>query len=164
MLTAFAQHQLAVKKKSLEKKLAQTGFEPVHATWHSLEDTELNHQTIWTVAQLWLLCFDKDIFANNSVTKLKLKNLEVLRSNYFLLYLLVFEFCPQHVLELRLIILFRFFLFFFQERFIQSRKISGIPIFCPMHHYLLARTLCVWRTTYERRNGRQRYKLTVSCK
>ena len=31
----------------------------------SLEDTQLNQQTIWTIAWLWLLCFDKDIFAYN---------------------------------------------------------------------------------------------------
>ena len=35
------------KKK---KKLAQTGFEPARAVLYSLGDTELNHQTIWTVA------------------------------------------------------------------------------------------------------------------
>ena len=68
MLTALA----CSKKKSLEKKtfLAQTGLEPVHAVWHSLVDTELNHQTIWIVAWLWLLCFNK---AYNLIMKLKLK-------------------------------------------------------------------------------------------
>ena len=62
--------KLGKKKK---KKLAQMGFEPGCADWHSLGDTELNQQTIWTVASLWLLCFDKDIFAYNPITKVKLK-------------------------------------------------------------------------------------------
>ena len=43
----------------------------MRAYWHSLGVTELNHQTIWTVAYLWLLCFDRDIFG--PVTKVKLK-------------------------------------------------------------------------------------------
>ena len=41
--------------------------------WQHLGDTEPNHQTIWTIAYLWLLCFEKDIFAYNSTTKVKLK-------------------------------------------------------------------------------------------
>ena len=36
--------------KKKKKKLPQTGFEPARAVLHSLGDTELNHQTIWTVA------------------------------------------------------------------------------------------------------------------
>ena len=38
------------------KKLAQTGFEPRYALWHSLGDTEHNHLAIRTVVYLvWLL-------------------------------------------------------------------------------------------------------------
>ena len=59
--------------------------------WQRLGDTELNHQTIWTIAYLWLLCFDKDIFAYNSTTKVKLKIL--VRVNHLCSYLLVFESC-----------------------------------------------------------------------
>ena len=55
--------------------------------------------------------------------KVKLKKLEISRSNYFVLYPLVFEFCPYHVQKLRLITLHYLFGFFFQERFIQSSKI-----------------------------------------
>ena len=68
-------------KKTNKKNLPQTEFEPVHAVLHSLGDTELNYQTIWTVAYLWLLYFDKDIFAYNSILKVKLKILE--RVNLF---------------------------------------------------------------------------------
>ena len=83
--------------------MAQTGLEPAHATLYSLEDTELNHQTIWTVAQSWLLCLiDKDVFAYNLIMKVKLKILEHLNLSFLMLYLLVFEFCLQHVLKLSL--------------------------------------------------------------
>jgi hypothetical protein len=44
-----------------------------------------------SVATLWLLCFDKDIFAYNSTMKVKLKILESVNFNFFMLYLLVFE-------------------------------------------------------------------------
>ena len=56
--------------------MAQLGFEPARAVWHSLGDMELNHQTIWTVAHFLCVCFDKDIFAYNSIIKVKLKILE----------------------------------------------------------------------------------------
>ena len=43
--------------------------------------------------QLWLLCIDKDIFANNSIMKVKLKILECVHVNhsFLMLYLLVFN-------------------------------------------------------------------------
>ena len=72
--------------------MPQAGFEPAHADWHSLGDSQLNHQTIWTVAQLWLLCFDMDIFANNSIRTEIEKSGSFKIYRYFLLYLLVFEF------------------------------------------------------------------------
>ena len=65
--------------------MPQSGFEPLHADWHSLGGTELNHETIWKVAWLWLLCFDKDIFANNSII-IKIWKI------YDLLFPLVFEY------------------------------------------------------------------------
>ena len=67
-----------------------------------LEVTELNHQTIWTVAWLWLLCFDKYILTYNLTMKMKLKILEHVNFSFFMFYLLVFELCPQHVLGLSL--------------------------------------------------------------
>ena len=47
------------------------------------------HQTTWTVAWLWLLCFDKNIFACNSTMKVKLKILVLIIFNA----LLDFEVC-----------------------------------------------------------------------
>ena len=41
-----------------------------------------------------VLCFDKDIFAYNLTTKVKLKKVISESFSFFLLYLLVFEFCP----------------------------------------------------------------------
>ena len=65
MLKAFIWYELAVKKKDWGggEKMPQMGFEPAHADWHSLGDTELSHQTTWIEVLLWLLCFDMDIFA-----------------------------------------------------------------------------------------------------
>ena len=70
------------------KKSWLAGIEPARADWHSLEDTELNHLAIWPSRHciVWL---QLNIFDNNLITKLKLKNLEISRSSYFLLY---FEF------------------------------------------------------------------------
>ena len=75
--------------------MAQTGFKPVHAVLYSLGDTELNHHTIWTVAYIVVaFCvFDKDIFAYNSIMKMKMKILEGVNLSSFMLHLLIFEFC-----------------------------------------------------------------------
>ena len=54
--------------------VALAGFELSARIWQCLGDSELNHQRI---AYLWLLCFDKDIFAYNLTTKVKLKILLV---------------------------------------------------------------------------------------
>ena len=88
---------MACSKKVGEKKrkLAQTGLEHARAGCTAWDrDTELNHKTIWTAAQLWLLCFDKDIFAYNSIMKVKLKILECvnLDLSFFMLYLLFYNF------------------------------------------------------------------------
>ena len=84
--------------KKVGEKLAKTGFEPARAEWHSLGDTELNNQPSDHLDSsiLVALCFDKDIFAYNSVTKMKLRKVitESFFVFFFLLYLLVFEFCP----------------------------------------------------------------------
>ena len=61
------------------------------------------------------MCFDKDIFANNSITKLKLKNLEILDLSIFcsvcwFLNLLVA--CSGAEINY-IIYSFRFFVFFF---------------------------------------------------
>ena len=84
----LSQHQFAVKKKVQEKKENnQAGW---IRTWAlRLEDPELNQQTIWTVAQLWLLCYDRDILAHNSIMKVKLKILECVSLSFLMLYLLV---------------------------------------------------------------------------
>ena len=63
---------------------------------------ELDQQTIWTAAQLWLLCFDEDIFAHNMIMKVKLKILERVNLSFYALSA-EFESCLQHVLELNLI-------------------------------------------------------------
>ena len=46
-------------------------------------DTEHNHLAIQTVVWLWLLCFVKDIFAYNSIMKVKLKILEHVNRFFF---------------------------------------------------------------------------------
>ena len=50
MLKTFSVYKL--QKKNLEKKkekMPHTGFKPACAVLHSLGDTELTNQTIWTV-------------------------------------------------------------------------------------------------------------------
>ena len=47
----------------------QAGFELVHAL--------ILFGNIWTVAWLWFLCFDKDIFIYSSATEVELKVLDV---------------------------------------------------------------------------------------
>ena len=51
MFKTFSWYELAIKVVE-KKKMPQSGFEPLHADWHSLGGTELNHETIWKVA--WL--------------------------------------------------------------------------------------------------------------
>ena len=46
------------------------------------------------IALLWLLCFDRDILAHNSIMKVKLKVLERVNLSFLVLCLLVFESCP----------------------------------------------------------------------
>ena len=53
-------------KKKVGKKLVQAGFELVCAL--------ILLGNIWTVAWLWFLCFDKDIFTYNSATEVELKS------------------------------------------------------------------------------------------
>ena len=89
-------YEIAEKKVGGKKKCPKRDSNlriQIGTAWESLSLTIM--QTIWTVAQLWLLCFDMDIFANTG-SKLKLKNLEILRARYFLLYLLVFELIFVH--------------------------------------------------------------------
>ena len=61
-------------RKKIKICVAQAGFKPVHAFGSAWETLSLNHQTIRTVAYLWVLCFNKDIYAYNSIVKLKRLN------------------------------------------------------------------------------------------
>ena len=87
--------------KKLRKKKVKIGTGRIRTWALSLEGTELKQKTIGTVAMLWLLFF-KDIFAHNSMMKLKLKILVSVNLSFLMFYLLVFE-CLWHVLELNII-------------------------------------------------------------
>ena len=70
---------LLIQKKKKKKKVGMHGgFKPMYSR---LEDTELNHQTIWDNSIV--VVFDKDIYVYNLILKMKL----------FMLYLPVFESC-----------------------------------------------------------------------
>ena len=75
----------SVKKKvSLQwKKSVKVGLDRFELWHESLEDTKLNRLATRTVVFLYGFCFDKNIFGNNSTTKVELKKLEISWSRYF---------------------------------------------------------------------------------
>ena len=67
-------------------------IEPVHADRHSLEDTELNHLAIWTLysmASVVLIGTCLTITGNET----EIEKSGNFKTSFFLLYMLVFEFC-----------------------------------------------------------------------